>query len=183
MYLIALYLCHAYVSVWNSGLIGVTSLAGSCLSRVLSMENMRFASVFLYFPTKIDSSLLWGGGWGLHILECTRVVLSAFSASLSLSFSSSEKRIIILCLHMRVFFLLLVHWVLHHVLLPLVPLLHVLVLIRGWEWEGIPPESWNHRIFTVGRDLQGLSSPVPRIPPGTWECYPSALAALVPWVP
>lgn len=58
VYLIALYLCHAYVSVGNSGLIGVTSLAGSWLSRVLSMENMHFASVFLYFPTKIYSSLL-----------------------------------------------------------------------------------------------------------------------------
>lgn len=92
--LIALYLCHAYVSVWNSGLIEVTSLAGSWLSRVLSMEKTCvLPQSFFYFPTKTDSSLLWGGGWGYHILACPKVVLPAFRASLTLSSSSSEKRI------------------------------------------------------------------------------------------
>lgn len=103
VHFIPLYLHHAYVSVSNSGLIGVTSLAESWLSRVLSMENTCFASTFLYLPTKPVSSLLRGGGWGLHILACTSVMLPAFRASLTLSFFLREEHTYVVCTY-EVFF-------------------------------------------------------------------------------
>lgn len=86
-----LYLCHAYVRVSNSSLIGVTLLAEIWCSWVFSMENMHFASTFLYLPTKSVSFLLHGGGWGLHILACTRVMLPDFRASLILFFFLREE--------------------------------------------------------------------------------------------
>lgn len=97
MHFTPLYLRRAYVSVSDSGVIRVTLLAESWLSRVLSMENMHFASTFLYLPTKPVSSLLRGGDWVSHILACMRVMLPAFRASLTLSFFLREEHTYVVC--------------------------------------------------------------------------------------
>lgn len=123
-------------------------------------------------------------GLGLAHPGSPLAVLPAFRASLTAP--PPQRREYSSCVYIWGFWgffsLFLVHWVLHHVLLPLVPLPHMLLWIWGWEWEYL----WNRipRIMEseliVTPKLRGSSS---KNPPRTSECCPNVLAGLVHWAP
>lgn len=103
VHFIPLYLRHAHVHVSNSGLIGVTSLAETWLSRVLSIQNMHFLPhpFSTSWPNLSPPSFVEGAGGctSLHAQELYCLLLG----NLSLCPSFSEKSIHMLCICMGYF--------------------------------------------------------------------------------
>lgn len=98
---------HHFISVMHMSVFQTPVYLESChWLKVVSLRffprrTPHFVSAFLHLPTK-PVSFLCGRGWNLHVLACTRVVLSILGY-FSLSPSSSEKSIHMLCIHMGFF--------------------------------------------------------------------------------